>query len=221
MAFLCCYVDDCYSVGIVGDMEWYEPYHTRLLYLWDYLGIPHKLKKQVWGEVLIIIGFLVDPNKLTATLPAEAKADLVEHVRDFALTPRRRRSLHEFEQLAGWMNWALNVYPLFKPALCNLYVKMSGKSRAHATINLNKPLIEELLWFVEHVEASSGMLFFANIDWNPFTEANLTIFCDASLTGMDFLLGSSLRAWGYTVVRRIWPHLSRDPRVPSSSCSFH
>ncbi|KAF8994070.1 hypothetical protein BDZ89DRAFT_1150279 [Hymenopellis radicata] len=73
-----------------------------------------------------------------------------------------------------------------RPALCNLYVKMSGKHRAHTMINLNKALVRELLWFIEHVEASSGMLFFANIDWNPLTEANLTIYYDASLTGMGF-----------------------------------
>ncbi|KAF9022426.1 hypothetical protein BDZ89DRAFT_956632 [Hymenopellis radicata] len=193
MTFLCCYVDDCFSVGLVDDMRWYEPYQqffptdqTRMLLLWDWLGIPHKLKKQVWGEILVIIGFLVDPNKLTATLPAESKSDLVDHVRDFAKSPRRRRTLHEFQQLAGWINWSLNVFPLFKPALCNLYAKMSGKHRAHAQIRLNKPLIRELLWFVNHVQASSGMLFFANLDWNPFTEANLTMFCDASLTGMGF-----------------------------------
>ncbi|KAF9052274.1 hypothetical protein BDZ89DRAFT_885775, partial [Hymenopellis radicata] len=148
------------------------------------LVIPHKLKKQVWGETLVIIGFLVDPNKLTATLPEDSKTDLVTNVRSFA--SRRRRTLHEFEQLAGWMNWSLNVYPLFKPALCNLYAKMSGKSWSHATIHLNKPLARELLWFAKHVEASSGMLFFANLDWNPLTESHLTIFCDASLTGMGF-----------------------------------
>ncbi|KAF9020514.1 hypothetical protein BDZ89DRAFT_958231 [Hymenopellis radicata] len=191
MVFLCCYVDDCFSIGVVGDTLWYEPYkqsfprdQTRLLQLWDWLGIPHKLKKQVWGEVLVIIGFLVNPNKLTATLPEDSKTNLITNVRSFA--SRRRRTLHEFEQLAGWMNWSLNVYPLFKPALCNLYTKMEGKSRSHATIHLNKPLVQELLWFADHVEASSGMLFFANLDWNPHTEAHLTILCDASLTGMGF-----------------------------------
>ncbi|KAF8989658.1 hypothetical protein BDZ89DRAFT_974667 [Hymenopellis radicata] len=193
MTFLCCYVDDCFSVGLVGDMAWYEPYQqyfpagqTHLLSLWDWLGIPHKLKKQVWGEMLVIIGFLVDPNELTATLPTESKIDLINHVRDFVSSPRRSRTLHEFEQLAGWVNWSLNVYPLFKPALCNVYAKMSGKHRSHAQIRLNKPLTRELLWFVDHVQASSGMLFFANLDWNPYTEANLTIYCDASLTGMGF-----------------------------------
>ncbi|KAF8903253.1 hypothetical protein CPB85DRAFT_1438403 [Mucidula mucida] len=191
MIFLCCYVDDCFSIGLVDDMLWYEPYQqsfptnqTRLLHLWDWLGIPHKLKKQVWGEVLVIIGFLIDPNKLTATLPEDSKTDLITNIRSFA--SRRRRTLHEFEQLAGWMNWSLNVYPLFKPALCNLYAKMDGKSRTHVTIHLNKPLVQELLWFADHVEASSGMLFFAKLDWNPHTEAHLTIFCDASLTGMGF-----------------------------------
>ncbi|KAF9039505.1 hypothetical protein BDZ89DRAFT_1214432 [Hymenopellis radicata] len=193
MVFLCCYVDDCYSVGLVDDMTWYDPYEqfyptdqVRLLRLWDWLGIPHKAKKQVWGEVLVIIGFLVDPNAMTATLPDDSKSDLIRHVHQFAHVARRRQTLHDFEQLTGWINWSLNVYPLLKPALSNIYAKMSGKEHSHAPIYLNKAIVQDLAWFEEHVEASSGMFFFANLDWNPFTEANMVIFCDASLTGMGF-----------------------------------
>ncbi|KAF8998188.1 hypothetical protein BDZ89DRAFT_1252945, partial [Hymenopellis radicata] len=69
------------------------------------------------------------------------------------------------------MNWSLNVFPLLKPALCNVYAKMSGKNRSHAQVYLNKAIFQDLVWFEEHVKASSGMLFFANLDWNPFTEA--------------------------------------------------
>jgi hypothetical protein len=42
--------------------------------------------------------------------------------------------LHEFQQLAGWINWALNVFPLLKLGLSNIYVKMSGKTESHAMI---------------------------------------------------------------------------------------
>ncbi|KAF9039500.1 hypothetical protein BDZ89DRAFT_982034, partial [Hymenopellis radicata] len=154
-------------------MTWYDPYEqfyptdqVRLLRLWDWLGIPHKAKKQVWGEVLVIIGFLVDPNAMTATLPDDSKSDLIRHVHQFAHVARRRQTLHDFEQLTGWINWSLNVYPLLKPALSNIYAKMSGKEHSHAPIYLNKAIIQDLAWFEEHVEASSGMFFFANLDWN-------------------------------------------------------
>ncbi|KAF8995140.1 hypothetical protein BDZ89DRAFT_1106147 [Hymenopellis radicata] len=180
MVFLCCYVDDCYSVGLVDDMTWYDPYEqfyptdqVRLLRLWDWLGIPHKAKKQVWGEVLVIIGFLVDPNAMTATLPDDSKSDLIRHVHQFAHVARRRQTLHDFEQLTGWINWSLNVYPLLKPALSNIYAKMSGKERSHAPIYLNKAIVQDLAWF-------ESML---RLVWH----ANMVIFCDASLTGHGFL----------------------------------
>ncbi|PPQ75846.1 hypothetical protein CVT26_001222, partial [Gymnopilus dilepis] len=36
--------------------------------------------------------------------------------------------LSAFRELAGWISWALNVYPLLRPGLCALYEKMRGKS---------------------------------------------------------------------------------------------
>lgn len=84
------------------------------------------------------------------------------------------------------MNWSFNVFPLFRPALSNVYAKMKGKNQPHATITVNKSVREDLLWFAEHVEISSGMLFFANIDWNPLTGTDLMIYCDACLEGMGF-----------------------------------
>ncbi|KAF9036010.1 hypothetical protein BDZ89DRAFT_889960, partial [Hymenopellis radicata] len=188
---LCCYVDDCYSIALVGDTQWYEPYgysfpsdQVKLLKLWDHLGIPHKRLKQEWGRTLTVIGFFIDPNKLTATLPADSKLELLNSVRAFAAS--RRRTLAEFQKLAGWINWSLNVFPLFKLGLCNVYNKMEGKSRAHAQIYLNKAITEDLTWFAAHVEKSSGMLFFANLDWNPTLDYDLCIYCDACLEGMGF-----------------------------------
>ncbi|KAF9007758.1 hypothetical protein BDZ89DRAFT_965477, partial [Hymenopellis radicata] len=188
---LCCYVDDCYSIALVGDTQWYEPYgcsypsdQVKLLKLWDHLGVPHKRLKQEWGRTLTVIGFFIDPNKLTATLPEDSKLDLLNSVRDFATS--RRRTLAEFQKLTGWINWSLNVFPLYKPALCNVYDKMAGKSWSHAQIYLNKAITEDLTWFAAHVEKSSGMLFFANLDWNPNVDYNLCIFCDACLDGMGF-----------------------------------
>ncbi|THU76079.1 hypothetical protein K435DRAFT_879754 [Dendrothele bispora CBS 962.96] len=193
---LCCYVDDCFSVALARDLDYYEPYSTwmpreqvALLRLWDFLGIPHKAAKQLWGSPLAIIGFFVDPNALTATLPPDSKSDLVLHVREFAAS--RRRSLTEWQQLAGWMNWSFNVFPLLRPALSNVYAKIGGKTKASALIYVNKAVRNELVWFADHVETLSGVLFFASIDWNPFCEADIVIFCDACLEGMGFWVPSN------------------------------
>jgi hypothetical protein len=169
--------------------SWMPADQVTLLQLWDELGIPHKQKKQLSGLILEIIGFLVDPNAMTATLSQERKNDLITAVRSFLSTPAsnpRRRTLRDFQQLAGWSNWAFNVFPLLRPGLCNLYDKMAGKSSAFGLIYINKAVESDLLWMVERMEKSSGIRFFGAQDWNPFTESTLVIFCDACLEGMGF-----------------------------------
>ncbi|KAJ3792002.1 hypothetical protein GGU11DRAFT_694031, partial [Lentinula aff. detonsa] len=205
---LCCYVDDCYGVGDEEELELYEPYgemfhrdQVTLLNLWDSLGIPHRQSKQLWGPTLVIIGFLVDPNNLTVTLPPDSKAELVQQVQEFALS--RRRTLHEFQQLTGWVNWSLNVFPLLAPALSNVYEKMRGKSEQSALIFINKAVKEDLLWFAGLAEKSSGVFVFANIDWNPLVEADCVIYGDACLDGMGFWVPSSLTAFAGPTIRNI------------------
>ena len=41
----------------------------KLVSLWDELGIPHENRKQERGAPLTIIGFEVDPNAMTVTMP--------------------------------------------------------------------------------------------------------------------------------------------------------
>jgi len=81
-----------------------------------------------------IIGFEIDPNAMTATLPLESKEKLLHHVRSFCNTPKggRRRSLKEFQALTGYLNWAFNVFPMLKPGLSNVYAKLTGKTNPHA-----------------------------------------------------------------------------------------
>jgi hypothetical protein len=76
---------------------------TRLLLLFDELGIPHDEHEQVFGSPLTIIGFDVDPNAMTIMMPPEARQDLLAAIRAFA-NPRQRRSLKDFQRLAGWVN---------------------------------------------------------------------------------------------------------------------
>ena len=129
------YSDDSFGVDLEKTLTYHEPYRRlmpsnqiKLLQLWDNLGIPYKEKKQISGKVLTIIGIEVDTNLLTLTLPPENKSELVTHLKDFARTPEGngvKYALKDFQRLAGWFNWALNVYPLLKPALSNVYAKMT------------------------------------------------------------------------------------------------
>ena len=95
------YMDDNFGFDAEPQLVWYEPYHTyfpaqqvQIFRLWDLLCIPHKKEKQLFGRTLTIIGFLVDAQNMTITLPEAARMDLVEHIRDFLRNaPRRRRPL--------------------------------------------------------------------------------------------------------------------------------
>ena len=62
-----CYIDDNCSFARLGDVKYYPKYkryfptdQTKLLELWDELGLPHEEKKQIYGPVIPFIGFDVD-----------------------------------------------------------------------------------------------------------------------------------------------------------------
>ncbi|KAL7279056.1 hypothetical protein ACG7TL_006891 [Trametes sanguinea] len=170
------YVDDDAGVALLGDVLWYEPFsqylpspQARLLSLWDYLGIPHERAKQLAGLRLPFIGFAVDPNTMTVTLPDDARAKLLSAIHDFGnCSPgHRRRSLAEFQAFAGYANWAFNVFPALRPALSNIYDKMSGKSSRHAGIYINAAIISDLAWFAQHVERAKGIHLLTALAWTP------------------------------------------------------
>jgi len=64
-------------------------------------------------------------------------------------------------------------------------VKIQGKSNAHASIYLNKQVLVDLRWVAETMESATGLLLFNATEWLP-SEADMVIYCDASLTGLGF-----------------------------------
>ena len=110
------YVNDVYSFEEASNRQWYPPYHdfyptkqACLLLLWDELGIPHDKDKQEFISILCIIGFNVDPNAMTVTMDAESQKELIDLIYTFAV-PGKKRTLKEFQRLAGHINWALNNF---------------------------------------------------------------------------------------------------------------
>jgi hypothetical protein len=194
--YLVNYVDDSSSCCLLGDVKFYEPYgkflptqQTQLLLLWDELGIPHKPHKQIFGSPLPIIGIDVDPNQMTLTLPAEAKQRLLDELKFWTAKPPKSSSgsfkLKHWERLAGWFNWALNVYPLLRPALNNVYAKMSGKRNKDQRIYINNAIRDDLMWAVTHIENSDGVHLMKSFSWTP-SLADVVIYCDACPEGLGF-----------------------------------
>lgn len=154
------YIDDNFSFDEEGNVMWYEPYQcyyptkkTKLLNLWDEIGLPHDKYKQEYAPALHVIGFLVDPNLMRVSMDEEDRINLIQHVVDFTATAPggTRHTLCEFQQIAGWINWSFNVFPLLKPVLLNIYAKISGKTDSYAKVYVSKAVIIDLNWFVSHI----------------------------------------------------------------------
>src|SRR5882762_1368059 len=142
---------------------------ARLLDLWDDIGLPYEDKKQEFGSTLRIIGFVVDPNAMTVTIPDDARAKLLSQISDFINTSGTDRchTLREFQALAGYANWAFNVYPLGRPGLSTLYNKIAGKTRANARIYLNSGIIRELRWLSNYIATAPPVRIFSATTWDP------------------------------------------------------
>ena len=141
--YLYIYVDDSFSAQKKGEQLFYSRYGkympsnlVRLLLLWDFIGLPHEEKKQIFGSQLPIIGFEVDPNLMRVRMSDESRLRLIATLRDFA-QHGTRRSLRDFQQIAGYLNWALNVYPLLRLGLCAIYSKTAGKIHQKALVWVN------------------------------------------------------------------------------------
>ena len=199
------YIDDNFSFDEDGNVMWYEPYkcyypskQTRLLHLWDEIRLPHEKSKQEYGPRLRIIGFMVDPEFMRVSMDEEDRTRLIQQVSDFSATAPggTRRTLREFQQLAGWINWSFNVFPLLKPALSNVYAKIGGKSDSHAKIFVNKAVVQDLSWFESHVRQSNGVYLFEDVDWSV-QQADITAFSDACMSGLGFYFKSSNAPEGF------------------------
>jgi hypothetical protein len=212
------YIDDNFSFDEEGNVLWYERYQcyypakqTKLLQLWDEIGLPHEKSKQEYAPVLRIIGFMVDPERMRVSMDEEDKTRLLQRVSDFAATAPggTRRTLREFQQLAGWINWSFNVFPLLKPALSNVYAKISGKTESHAKIFVSKAVVTDLTWFQSHVRASDGVYLFEEVDWDV-PQADIVAYSDACLYGLGFFFEHSNE--GYQ---------SRIPQSPPKDTIFY
>ena len=187
-----CYVDDHFSFSRTGDLEFYEKYEAfwpsdqvKLLQLWDEIGLPHEEDKQINGFCIPIIGFEVDPNAMTVTMSTAKRSELILACNLFTVRGARK-TLREFQRLQGWINWALNVYPHLRPALCQSYHKIIGKSRPSAPIHVNNTMRGELLWFIHHIANSDGIHMLKSVEWSPYDRMATTLiaYTDASAVGM-------------------------------------
>ncbi|KAI0039985.1 hypothetical protein FA95DRAFT_1684034, partial [Auriscalpium vulgare] len=164
---LLAYIDDSYAFDLSTHLAYYEPYddwypesQVRFLQLWDFIGLPHEKAKQEFGRTLVIIGFHVDPIRMTVSLSSESRAELVAAIHSFLDAPGRKRRLVEWQ-------------------------RMLGRSIRNAPIYINADVTRDWMWFADILQDWSGVHVMRARHWGP-AEAELTIYCDASSVAMGF-----------------------------------
>ena len=88
------------------------------------------------------------------------KEKLSGTIHDFILnTPDNKcqQSLRAWLRILGYANWALNAFPILKPALNSSYDKVTGKTVLSQAVYINKDVRNDLLWFAESMSKLDGV----------------------------------------------------------------
>ena len=85
----------------------------------------------------------------------------------------------------GYANWALNAFPILKPALNSSYDKITGKVALSQSVYINKHVRDDLLWFADSADCLEGVRLFEAEEWSADV-ADLEIWSDASKDGLGF-----------------------------------
>ena len=182
------YVDDSFFAWKKCEMLFYKCYRkflpsnlTRPLQLWNFIGLPHDEKKQVFGDELPIIGFKVNPNLMRVCMSDKSKFQLIIAIWDFALHGMRW-PLKDFQCIAGHLNWALNIYPYLQPGPYVLYAKTASKLFQKALLWVNWDVKRELPWVVDHLLCSDSIYFLQSISWSfdDLSPSVPQVYCNAS-----------------------------------------
>jgi hypothetical protein len=107
------------------------------LLLWDAISCLYDSEKQLSGEQLKVIGLHIDVNAGTISLDRSSVDGIVDQLDYFLGYPTRRPQLYLWLRIAGSVNWLLNVLPWGKPALSEVYRKISGKTHYSSGVFIN------------------------------------------------------------------------------------
>jgi len=153
---------------------------VQLLIFWEFVSCPFEDRKQESGSKLKVIGFWVDANKGSISLDPDSISDIQNRIDIFLKYPLRCPPLRDWQQLAGHLNWLLNVLPWGRPALSELYRKMRGKQHSWGSVYLNREVITDLTWLRDVIPRSIGVCLVDSMHW-PDDAADMVVWTDASL----------------------------------------
>jgi hypothetical protein len=117
--------------------------------------------------------------------------DVVDKINSFLSFPGRAPALRDWQRLAGHLNWLLNVLPWGRPALTELYRKMSGKVHSYRGIHINAAVTANLTWLALIIPGSIGVRFVDAGLWG-IDDADMVMWTDASLRlGLSFVFAGN------------------------------
>lgn len=155
------YVDDNFGWEFEGNTKYYKPYRkhlptnqTRLLELWDELGIPHDEDKQLSGPSLPILGYEVDANAMMVKVPDEKKARVIKLLRNYG-REGKFYTLKELQSVAGSASDVLTLYPHLRSGLRGLFDEIAGKEGPSTKLIVTKPVahsLSKLADYLGHVQ---------------------------------------------------------------------
>ncbi|EGF97866.1 uncharacterized protein MELLADRAFT_84188 [Melampsora larici-populina 98AG31] len=191
------YMDDSCGIGLASDMVLFKgrtiPLNqAKFLSIFDFINLPWAWEKQIFGSTLDIIGYSVDCEEVSISLPEGKRISLIVALRSF--TSSLSHPLVEWQRITGWANWGLNIFPLGRWALQSSWDKIAGKSMGNAHIPLNKLNVEDLNWLANALESWPGRRVLKHLHW-ALTDADCMFFTDACPTGFGFWRPSNGRAW--------------------------
>ena len=111
---------------------------------------------------------------------------LTAEINTFLSSPGRKAALRDWQHLAGTLNWSLNVLPWARPALNEMYRKMSGKTLHFRGIPINGEVYHDLTWFSDTLQSAVGVRFVDAQRWSD-GDADFVGWTDASNSGLAFV----------------------------------
>ncbi|KAJ3967591.1 hypothetical protein EV361DRAFT_1007718 [Lentinula raphanica] len=128
--------------------------------------------------------------KGSISLTQESIDGLVEAIHTFLSSPNRKAALRDWQHLTGSLNWSLNVLPWARPALTEMYRKMSGKTLQFRHIPINGEVHRDLTWFSDMLKSAIGIRFVNAQAWSD-SEADFVCWTDATNIGLSFVYASN------------------------------
>jgi hypothetical protein len=192
------YLDDFLGVADPSSLRSVAPIEAdfkRTLSLCDHLGIPLADKTVHPTTRLTFLGFILDSEDLTISLPEEKKSEYISEIEKVSTLHAVKKK--RLESLIGKLMHATTVIPIGRAFFRSLIAKSSAAPLPTSWISLARDERLNLSWWVNLLSDWNGISLMRFCGWLPLADFELS--SDAALTiGLGIVNGND---W----VAATWP----------------